>query len=1001
MRPLFYITGGTLPADALCYVERQADRDLLDALLDAQFCYVLDTRQVGKSSLIERTARNLRERGVVVAKIDLTTTGKEVTAAQWYNGMLRQVADSLHAAGLPDCWDDLRGFWRDNAELGPMQRWVEALRSVVLAHSDANLVIFVDEIESVRSFDFTDEFFAGIRACYNRRVDEPALRRLSFCLAGSATPDELIHSVTSTPFNIGHAITLSDFTRGEAAVLAEGLADKSLLDRILYWTNGHPYLTQRLCAELTETTADVSKSSFVSSEHLNTRTPEHRIDALCERLFFSPEARKSEKNLAFVAKRILDSPLDRAGLLDLYGKVRRGNVVNDEKDAFQSTLRLSGVARARNGQLEVRNRIYERVFDPTWIRENMPYAEVRRQQTAYRRGLYRAGAMASVVVGIMGLLTLWAIRSQQQANRYRVKAEKAAGAERTLSALAEQQRKEAERAAYIADMNLIADAYKANDFARISELLDETKQEKYQTYRGFEWGYWNRVQRLHLLTLKEHTNTINTVSSSSDGTRIVPSSSNKTVKMSDVQTEWMSMSLNVPRLGAQAVAFSPDGQRIVTGGGDLFSRHVGYAEVWDAQTGQEILALQGHTDLVMSVAFSPDGRRIVTGSRGDKHKQSGTSGEAKVWDAQTGQELLALKGFNEGVSSVAFSPDGRRIVTGSNTAKVWDAENGREILTLNGHISSVGSVAFSPDGTRIVTGSEDKTARVWDAQTGREILVLQGHEGSVNSVAFSPDCQQIVTGSNDNTAKVWNARTGHEILTLVRRPVSVSVVAFSPDGRQILTGSAAYEDFEGCVGVWDAQTGREILELQGMDVRSVAFSPDGKRIAAGGWVGVVKVWFSDSNDWKVAMQDTNQASTHLRLARYLFGSRKYVEALAEFNSASRLHSAIWDATSLGELGEYEYRAGQIREAIKSNRSALEKDPTLTYVRLNLGLSYATLDDWLRAKKEYDQALKAVEKGDMPKDRILGEIINVEDALKKRDNPALEKALVYLQKAGGK
>ena len=118
-----------------------------------------------------------------------------------------------------------------------------------------------------------------------------------------------------------------------------------------------------------------------------------------------------------MAKRILDSPLDRAALLDLYGKVRRGSVVNDEKDALQSTLRLSGIARARNRQLEIRNRIYERVFDQSWIRENMPYAEARRQQMAYRRGLYRAGAMASVVVSIMGLLTMWAIRSQGQTGK--------------------------------------------------------------------------------------------------------------------------------------------------------------------------------------------------------------------------------------------------------------------------------------------------------------------------------------------------------------------------------------------------------------------------------------------------------------------------------------------------------------------------------------------------------------------------------------------------------
>ena len=358
MKTNFYVSGGTISIEAECYVERQADRDLLEALLDSQFCYVLDTRQVGKSSLIEHTAKALLLHGIAVAKIDLTATGKEVTASQWYYGMLRQVADSLHNAGLPDFWDEVRLFWRDNGELGPMQRWVEAIRKIILPRVDSNFVIFVDEIENVRNFDFTDEFFAGIRACYNQRVDDPVYKRLSFCLAGSATPDELIHSVTSTPFNIGIGIVLSDFTPKEANLLAQGLPDPALLERILYWTNGHPYLTQRLCEEVAKT-GDLGASSSIRAS---------MIDDLCNTLFFSPEVRKSEKNLAFVAKRILESPLDRASLIDLYQKVRRGGVPNDEKDGLQSTLRLSGVAKARNGRLETRNRIYERVFDRAWIR---------------------------------------------------------------------------------------------------------------------------------------------------------------------------------------------------------------------------------------------------------------------------------------------------------------------------------------------------------------------------------------------------------------------------------------------------------------------------------------------------------------------------------------------------------------------------------------------------------------------------------------------------------
>ena len=654
MRPIFYVTGGTLPSDAPCYVERQADRELLDALLDAQFCYVLDTRQVGKSSLVERTARNLRERGVAVAKIDLTTTGKEVSAAQWYNGMLRQVADSLQAAGMPDYWDDLRGFWRDNSELGPMQRWVEALRAVVLANSDTNLVIFVDEIESVRSFDFTDEFFAGIRACYNRRVDDPALRRLTFCLAGSATPEELIHSVTSTPFNIGHAITLSDFTREEAAILASGLADRALLDRVLYWTNGHPYLTQRLCAEITEAdtpTTDLPSAASADFAPRPSSPPDARlVDALCRRLFLAPEARKSEKNLAFVAKRILDSPLDRAGLLDLYGRVRRGRVINDDKDALQSTLRLSGVARARNGRLTVRNRIYARVFDPAWIRENMPNAEVHRQRaTAWRVGL-SIGSLSAVVLAAMSWLTFRAVRAESLANTNATLAQR-----KTREATQNAER--ADRTAYFTNMNLIQREWETHNVPRVLELLAET--EKYKN-KGFEWGYWNRLAHLDLVTMKSSMYIMSVACSADD--------------------QWILTMQN----GFSHETFL-DWKRHV-------SRHDGLVKLWNARTGQEMLKEKTLGDA--SGAFSRDGRRIVTGS---------VNGTVKVFDVLSGNTFLKLKGHVGAVTSVGFSPDGKRILTGSEdkTAKVWDAETGRELLTLKGEKNRLWSKGHSADAARL------------------------------------------------------------------------------------------------------------------------------------------------------------------------------------------------------------------------------------------------------------------------------------------------------------
>ncbi|MGK0187511.1 MAG: WD40 repeat protein/tetratricopeptide (TPR) repeat protein [Verrucomicrobiales bacterium] len=239
-----------------------------------------------------------------------------------------------------------------------------------------------------------------------------------------------------------------------------------------------------------------------------------------------------------------------------------------------------------------------------------------------------------------------------------------------------------------------------------------------------------------------------------------------------------------------------------------------------------------HSGAVTSVFFSPDGTRIVSGSRDNT---------VKLWDADTGNEIASLEGHSERVTSVAFSPDGSRIVSGSfdNTVKLWDVATGNEIASLKGHSESVTSVAVSPDGTRIVSGSWDGTIKLWDADTGTELTSIDSHTHIVTSVAFSPDGSCIVSGSErNNTVKLWDAETGNEIASLEGHSGAVTSVAFSPDGSRIVSGSG-----DNTVKVWDADTGNEIASLEGHSgaVTSVAFNPDGSRIVSGS-DDTVKLW---------------------------------------------------------------------------------------------------------------------------------------------------------------
>ena len=260
------------------------------------------------------------------------------------------------------------------------------------------------------------------------------------------------------------------------------------------------------------------------------------------------------------------------------------------------------------------------------------------------------------------------------------------------------------------------------------------------------------------------------------------------------------ISQSTPHIYLSALPFAPKNSLVAKHYLPLFPKTLrlktGKADHWPAI----ISVIEGHTLRVCSVAFSPDGNRIVSASH---------DGTIRVWDAETGEVVVGplVEGF---VISVAFSPHGNRIVSVSDdrTIRVWDAETGEVVLgPLRGHTTPVHSVAFSPDVNCIVSGSTDNTIRVWDVETGEVVLgPLEGHTDRVHSVAFSPDGNRIVSGSADETIRVWDSKTGEVVVgPLKGHTDSIFSVAFSQDSNRIVSGSG-----DNTIRIWDAKTGKVV-----------------------------------------------------------------------------------------------------------------------------------------------------------------------------------------------
>jgi len=832
-----YHVGGSVPPASQTYVRRQADDNLLQGLLAGEFCYVFNARQMGKSSLRVQVMAQLREAGVIPGALDLTAIGtQQVNVEQWYGAIAAILSKQFQLK------TNLRHWWRDRLELPPPARLGEFIEEVLLAETQQPLVILIDEIDSILALKFaTDDFFALIRSCYNRRADNPDYCRLSFALFGVATPGELIADKNRTPFNIGRGIALQGFKRQEATPLVEGLATTfsqpmAALEHILYWTGGQPFLMQKLCKLLLILYQEKPYLRKIKAQETQTF-----IDTCVqEKILYHWEAQDEPEHLKTIRDRLLYDEKRVGELLSLYRQVWRSEQSPSEVPSIaamesptQTELILSGIVEKRDGYLRVKNPIYYQVFNRDWVDEQLnrlrPYASFLnawiesnyQDESRLLRGQALQEALNWTQQKGLGDLDYRYLTASQDLEQREIqeKLERARLEEAEARLKIERQSVRRQRrllagltVALVGAIALGMGMFRAYQQAAVSEVKAMMAASK---------GSFASNQQLDALiqALQARENY--------QQLQFIPPGESQDLERQTQESLQRALYGNYQfhRLQAHSelslgLDFSADGQFFATSSIDQT------AKIW-RRDGTLVQTLS-HTSTVQSIKFSPDSQSLAVAT---------FEGTIYIWSID-GTLEKTLKDHRAEVAEVAWSPDGRQLVSVGRDVKVrlWSVADGELLQVLEGHETFSRTVDFHPQGHQFASLSVDGTLKIWGTD-GQLLQSFDEVDAPGLAIAYSPDGEVIVAGYADHQVRLWHPERGL-LKTLTHHEAEVTTVAFSPDGQRFASAGVDRE-----LNIWSRQ-GTLLNQLKGHDshLRRVAFSPEGTEVGSIGEDGVLNRW---------------------------------------------------------------------------------------------------------------------------------------------------------------